>query len=151
MQAIGKLDYVQGKSRPKVECILCSIKEDSENVISLKIYEDDIIIVVLNLYPYNPGHLMIIPNRHITKFNQLTPDERNLMFELVIQCQQMIEDLLTPNGFNVGYNEGLVSGASIEHIHIHVVPRYKSELGFIDIIGQAKIIIQPLSEISFPV
>ncbi|MHA1461281.1 MAG: HIT family protein, partial [Promethearchaeota archaeon] len=64
MQAFGKLGYVQGKSRPDVECILCSVKENDEKVVSLKIYEDDICFVVLNLYPFNPGHLMCVPNRH---------------------------------------------------------------------------------------
>ncbi len=146
LQAVGKLDYAKGK-RPNVECIFCAIKNDNPNVISLKLYENEVYFICLNLYPYNPGHLMIIPSRHVERFEDLTKNERTEIFEATIKAQKMLRKELEPTGFNVGYNQGKYSGASIDHIHIHIVPRYKSELGFIDIIGQTKIIIQRASDI----
>jgi len=139
LQAIGKLNYVKGV-RPKVDCILCSIRDNEPQVESLKVYEDQLVFISLNRYPYNPGHLMVIPRRHIEKFEDLTEMERNYLFGIIINCQKLLQDIFQPTGFNVGYNQGQFSGASINHIHIHIVPRYKSELGYIDIIGQARIV-----------
>ena len=75
MQALGKLDYVQGKARPDVNCILCAVRDNDDRVVTLKVYEDNLCFIVLNLYPYNPAHLMIVTQRHITKFLDLTKEE----------------------------------------------------------------------------
>ena len=71
--ALGKLAYVQGKARPNVECIFCAVRDNDERVVSLKIYEDSLCFIVLNLYPFNPAHLVIVTQRHITKFFDLNP------------------------------------------------------------------------------
>ena len=68
LRALNKLDYVQGKERPKVDCILCAVRDDDDRVASLKVYHDDICFIVLNLYPYNPAHVMVVSNRHILKY-----------------------------------------------------------------------------------
>jgi ATP adenylyltransferase len=81
------------------------------------------------------------------KIDDLSDQDRNRLFELVVQCQKMIQELFGPSGFNVGYNQGQFSGASIDHFHIHVVPRYKSELGFIDIIGQTRVVVEPVQAV----
>ena len=75
LQALGKLDYVQGKSRPIIDCILCGVRDDDERVVSLKIYHDDLLFISLNLYPYNPGHLMVVPNRHLVNYVDLSKEE----------------------------------------------------------------------------
>ncbi|MHA1914286.1 MAG: HIT family protein, partial [Promethearchaeota archaeon] len=87
LQALGKLDYVQGKARPNVDCIFCAVRDNDERVVTLKVYEDDICFIVLNLYPYNPAHLMIVTRRHITKFLELTKEEM-LHISRVIQGAQ---------------------------------------------------------------
>lgn len=139
LQAIGKLNYIKG-DRPKVDCILCCIRDNDPRVESLKVYEDDQVFITLNRYPYNPGHLMVIPRIHIEKFEDLSDQQRDYLFNIVIKIQKLLQEVFQPIGFNVGYNQGQFAGASINHIHVHVVPRYKSELGFIDIIGQARIV-----------
>ena len=144
--AAGKLNYAKGK-RPNVDCIMCAVRDDNPEVTSLKIYSEETLFICLNLYPYNPGHLMVIPTRHIEKFQDLTENERNRLFEVVMNCQDMLQELFNPTGFNVGYNQGEYSGASVKHIHIHVVPRYESELGFIDIVGKTKIILETVNEV----
>ena len=144
--AAGKLNYARGK-RPDVDCIMCAIRDDNPEVISLKIYTEELLFICLNLYPYNPGHLMVIPTRHVEKFEDLKEIERNRLFEVVILCQNMLQDLFHPTGFNVGYNQGENSGASVKHIHVHVVPRYQAELGFIDIVGKTKIILESSDDV----
>jgi ATP adenylyltransferase len=139
--AVGKLNYAKGK-RPDVPCIFCAIKDQHPDVESLTVYEEKMLFICLNLYPYNPGHLMVIPKRHVESFEDLTEVERNRIFKVVMNCQQLLNDLFNPTGYNVGYNQGQYSGASISHIHVHVVPRYKSELGFIDIIGKTHIVVE---------
>jgi ATP adenylyltransferase len=144
--AHGKIQYAKGQ-RPNVSCILCAVRDDSPEVSALKIYQDPSFFISLNLYPYNPGHLMIIPSKHIQKLEDLSNQDRIRIFELVVQCQKMIQELFNPSGFNVGYNQGQFSGASIDHFHIHVVPRYKSELGFIDIIGQTRVVVESVQTV----
>jgi len=130
---------VQGKSRPSVECILCSIRDDDERVVSLKIYHDNTIFITLNLYPYNPGHLMMVPNRHVLKYINLSKQELIHISRAIQGVQLLLDHLYNPKGYNIGVNEGITAGASIEHLHFHIVPRYGAELGFIDIVGKTRI------------
>jgi ATP adenylyltransferase len=140
LRALGKLDYVQGKSRPKVECILCAVKDNDERVVTLKVYEDEILFISLNLYPYNPGHLMIIPNRHITSFLDLSKEEIVHINRTIQGVQLLLDSLYNPKGYNIGINQGIIAGGSIEHLHIHIVPRYGAELGYIDIVGKTRVV-----------
>jgi ATP adenylyltransferase len=144
--AAGKLSYAKG-TRPNVPCILCAVREEHPDVQSFKIYEEELCFICLNLYPYNPGHLMVIPTRHVLRLEDLTDKERNRIFEVVGICQKLLQACFNPTGFNVGYNQGQFSGASVDHLHVHVVPRYKSELGYIDLIGQTRVVVQPVSEV----
>ncbi|UYP47056.1 hypothetical protein NEF87_003341 [Candidatus Lokiarchaeum ossiferum] len=146
LHAIGKLDYVKDQSK-KVECILCAVRENDSRVTALKVYQEELLFISLNLYPYNPGHLMVIPTRHVEKFEDLTKIERERIFEVVIYCQKMLRAIFSPSGFNVGYNQGNFAGASIKHIHVHVVPRYDQELGFIDIIGNGRIVVEEATQV----
>ncbi|MFX1590357.1 MAG: HIT family protein, partial [Promethearchaeota archaeon] len=95
-------------------------------------YEDSLIFISLNLYPYNPGHLMIIPNRHIIKLSDLTKEESNHIIRAIQGLQILLDDTYHPKGYNIGINQGKIAGGSIEHLHFHLVPRYGAELGYID-------------------
>ena len=138
----GKMEYARGEKRPDVECILCAIVEGNDQVTRLDVYRSRLFVVALNLYPYTPGHLMVFPNRHITDLRMLNDEEALELHKLQNLCMDVLEDVYTPHGFNLGYNIGEAGGASIEHLHLHIVPRYRRETGFIDIIGGAKIIIE---------
>lgn len=142
LRAQNKLEYVQGCKKPAVECILCEILKDSPKVERLVIYHDNLATISLNLYPYNPAHLMIFPNRHITDFREFTNEEFLRIFELVKRAEDMITELYNPQGFNIGLNQGQCSGASISHLHFHLVPRFRNELGYIDIIGQTRVVVE---------
>ena len=137
-----KAGYVRGKDKPDVECILCSIRDRDPDVRSLEVWRNEGNIAVLNLYPYNPGHLMIFPHRHVIEPSELTDEEAVELFTSLNLAVQVLKNRYNPKGFNIGFNIGEVSGASIAHLHAHVVPRYGNELGFIDIIGGAKVLIE---------
>lgn len=137
-----KLEYVRGDKRPDVECILCAIVEKNDKVVRLEVYRSDLFVIALNLYPYAPGHLMIFPKRHITDPRMLSHDEVIELHKMQNLSIDVLEKVYSPQGFNVGYNIGEAGGASISHLHLHVVPRYKREIGFIDIIGGVKIIVE---------
>ncbi|NHJ25469.1 MAG: HIT domain-containing protein [Candidatus Lokiarchaeota archaeon] len=147
LRALGKLEYVQGKDRPNVECILCSVRDNDERVVSLKIYDDDILFISLNLYPYNPGHLLIVPNRHIIQFTDLSKQELQHITRTIQGLQHLLDDLYNPKGYNIGINQGRDAGASIEHLHFHLVPRYGSELGYIDIVGKTRVLPEGLESV----
>ena len=140
------MEYVQG-ARPRVDCILCSIRDDDERLQSLKVYQDDIIFVVLNIYPYNIGHLMVCLNRHVMKFTELTKLEIMHIFRAIQGLQLLLDDLYHPHGYNIGLNQGKTAGASLDHIHWHVVPRFPSELGYIDIVGNTRIAVEGLDSV----
>lgn len=137
-----KLEYVRGDKRPDVECILCAIVGKNNKVVRLEVYRSDLFVIALNLYPYAPGHLMIFPKRHITDPRMLSYDEVIELHKMQNLSIDVLEKVYSPQGFNVGYNIGEAGGASISHLHLHIVPRYKREIGFIDIIGGVKIIVE---------
>ncbi len=137
----GKLGYVQGV-RPQVDCILCAAHRREPGVDNLLVYESSRFFVTLNLYPYNPGHLMIVPIRHTETIEDFTQEESLECFELQKMAMRVLKRMYRPRGFNLGYNLGDCSGASIPHVHLHVVPRYHKELGFMDVINGARIIVE---------
>jgi ATP adenylyltransferase len=114
---------------------------------SLKVYNDGLVFVTLNLYPYNPGHLLIVPNRHILKIKEITKEESIHIFRTIQGLQNLLDDLYSPHGYNVGVNERKVAGGSIEHLHFHLVPRYGNELGYIDIVGKTRVVVEGLESV----
>jgi ATP adenylyltransferase len=138
----NKMDYARGKNRPDVDCILCAIVSGDERVEKLAVYQSELFFVSLNLYPYTPGHLMVFPKRHIVDIRELTSEEVEQLHDIQNLCLNVLDKLYSPRGYNIGYNIGNAAGASIQHLHLHIVPRYQRELGFIDIIGGAKIIVE---------
>ena len=136
----NKLGYLKGK-KPH-GCILCLISEGSDQVDRLVVTESDHIMVSLNLYPYNPGHLLLFPRRHITDVRQFSPEEREAMDLEANRCLDVLDHVYSPAGYNIGYNLGLVAGGSIEHLHLHIIPRYKNEIGIAELLGGKKVLVQ---------
>ncbi len=137
----SKIGYVRG-DRPSVDCILCAIVAHDKKVVDSEIISTKLMTVALNLYPYNPGHLMIFPKRHVEDIEELSPDEIMETQSLTVLSMKVLRKYYHPRGFNIGYNIGDCSGASIKHLHCHIVPRYQNELGFVDILGGSKIYVE---------
>lgn len=138
----SKKGYVKGENRPKVDCILCEVCKNNPEVDNLLIWKNEIVAASVNLYPYTSGHIFIFPVRHVTETSQLNDEEVMQMHRLQVFSVEVLKELYKPGGFNIGYNVGYSSGASIEHLHQHIVPRYPRELGFVDIISGTKLFIE---------
>jgi ATP adenylyltransferase len=138
----NKMEYLRGHKRSAVDCIICSILQKDPVVSNLLVFENETVACSVNLYPYNAGHLFIFPVRHIVDPRELTEKEQAEMNKLRNFAITQLEEIYQPNGFNIGFNIGYASGASIDHLHQHIVPRYERELGFVDIISGSKIIIE---------
>jgi len=143
-----RLDYLRGENRPldgnDVACPFCRIPtlNDQEGLIA---YRGKTAYVVMNLYPYNPGHLLICAYRHVPDLTDLTEEERNEIAELASHAMTTIRKVSQPEGFNLGMNQGAVSGAGVaQHIHQHVVPRWSGDANFMPIIGKTKVLPQLL-------
>lgn len=137
----NKLDYTRGK-RPPVDCILCAVARDDPKVDNLRVFRHGSWFVTLNLYPYNPGHLMLVPQAHLTDVRELSEAEVLELHRLQVLTLQVLEREYRPGGFNIGYNIGPASGASIDHIHLQIVPRYRTEVGFFDLLSDSRVIVE---------
>ena len=135
-----KMKYVQG-TRPE-GCILCHIRDKNPVSIDLTVYRNDLFIVTVNLYPYNPGHLMIFPVQHIEDVREYSEDEDRGFLQLNRIFLNILDKLYQPSGYNLGYNMGLTSGASIKHLHYHMIPRYPRELGVADLIAGKRVLVE---------
>jgi ATP adenylyltransferase len=135
-----KLGYLKGK-KPE-GCILCLVRDGSGDVESLVVHQSDLSMVSLNLYPYNPGHLLLFPKRHVVDIRDLSGAERTDLDVLTRRCLDILDRTHGPAGYNLGYNMGLVAGASIEHLHMHIVPRYPREIGFAELLAGKRVIVQ---------
>ena len=116
---INKICYIKNKKITK-DCILCSIRDHDPDVENLEVTQTGNFIVSVNLYPFNPGHLMIFPKEHITDFCNISDEQAVELHALTKRVISALKDEFKPTGFNVGYNIGNWSGASIDHIHQHI-------------------------------
>lgn len=137
----SKKDYIRGK-KPDVKCILCSVINKDKEVESLEILKTDNLMASLNLYPYNNGHILIFPLRHVVDIRELTEEEELEISRLTRYFLDVLEEIYKPSGYNIGYNLGNFAGASISHLHLHIIPRYPNELGIIDLIGGSKVLVE---------
>ncbi|MFH2139124.1 MAG: HIT domain-containing protein [Candidatus Omnitrophota bacterium] len=141
-----RIKYIQGKKTKS--CIFCQKpkqKKDSENfIIKRKKYSYS----MLNTFPYNNGHVMVIPYRHVAELEDLKAGEIKEVMELVKESIKTLKKYLKPQGFNMGINMGKVAGAGIDkHIHVHIVPRWSGDTNFMSTVSQTKIISQSLQEL----
>lgn len=142
----NKREYITRAREPGGPCIICAIIAEAPEVTNLLVWKNDQVAACANLYPYNAGHLLLFPLRHIHDPREFTAAEALQMQCLLNHTLETLDKVYQPSGYNIGYNVGEASGASIPHLHQHVVPRYSRELGFVDITAGAKIIIEDPSE-----
>jgi ATP adenylyltransferase len=124
------------------ECILCGLVKHTGASPDLTVYEDDLFNVVVNLYPYNPGHVMIFPRRHLEDIRDYTGEEALALHKLTRTCLGTLDKVYRPSAYNLGYNMGGDAGASIQHLHLHIIPRYPRELGIADIVAGKRVLVE---------
>ena len=127
-------------SSKEKDCIFCSyLREDNDrdNLILLRGKHS---FIIMNRYPYNSGHLMVAPNSHKARLDELTKDEYTEMFEMLTLCSKLLTTAMPADGLNVGINLGETAGSSIrDHLHIHIVPRFTGDTNFMPVIGLTKV------------
>jgi ATP adenylyltransferase len=146
-----RMVYLMGEHKPEdgdagPQCPFCRAPGLSDDD-GLVVARGANAFVVLNLYPYNPGHLMICPYRHVADYRELTRDETVELAELSQRAMQVLTDVARPHGFNLGMNQGAVAGAGIAaHLHQHVVPRWGGDANFLPIVARTKALPELLSD-----
>ncbi|RJQ75718.1 HIT domain-containing protein [Pseudonocardiaceae bacterium YIM PH 21723] len=145
-----RMAYIRGVGRPAQDeaegCPFCRAVE-LEDEGGLIIARGKLVFATLNLFPYNPGHLMVLPYRHVADYTDLTPDEIIELAEFTQRAMRAMRHAAAPHGFNIGMNQGSVAGAGIAaHLHQHVVPRWGGDANFMPVIGHTKVIPQLLGE-----
>ncbi len=140
-----RIEYIQMEKAKG--CILCEKPRQNNDAVNYILYRGDKNFIILNSYPYNPGHLMVAPYRHIANLEELTDEERNEHFELVSRSIKVLKQAFNPDGFNLGTNIGKLAGAGIdEHIHTHIVPRWGGDANFMPVIADTRVVPEALAE-----
>jgi ATP adenylyltransferase len=142
-----RMEYIQA-NKDDAEgsgCLLCRLRdgEGSERVL----VRTELAYVVLNKYPYNPGHLMVVPGRHVGDLEELRDDESLELQRLLRRSMRALREESAPHGFNIGMNLGRISGAGIpDHLHWHVVPRWSGDTNFMPVVGETRVLPELVEE-----
>jgi ATP adenylyltransferase len=122
-------------------CVLCRALESADTDSSLVVHAARLAFVVVNLYPYNAGHLMVSPRRHVGSLAEATPEELAEMMLLARRLEVVLTEVYHPDGVNLGMNLGRAAGAGVEgHLHLHVVPRWNGDTNFMTVVGETRVI-----------
>jgi ATP adenylyltransferase len=143
-----RMAYIKGEDKPAAEheCPFCSIPSlpDADGLV---VARGSSVYAVLNLYPYNSGHLMVVPYRHVADYTDLTSAETLELAQFTQHAMRAIRDASGAQGFNIGMNQGQVAGAGIAaHLHQHLVPRWGGDTNFMPVLGHTKVLPQLLTE-----
>ena len=135
-------------SKKEKGCLFCKRLKEKDSVKNLIVYRGKKALVILNKFPYNAGHTMIVPIRHVGQIEKLKADEAAEFFELLQKTVVKIKKILNPTSMNLGMNLGKASGAGVPgHLHMHIVPRWTGDTNFMPIIGKTKVVSLPLDPI----
>ena len=140
--------YIETRKKPAAGNPFPALLTAGDDRASLIVHRGKTCFVLLNNFPYNPGHLMVLPNREVGELADLTSEERTEFLELIIRAQQALSKTMSPGGFNVGINVGKVAGAGIpQHLHAHIVPRWDGDHNFMPVTAETHILPQALEEL----
>lgn len=143
------MEYIQAAKEPNADegCIFCDLPVEDDDERTKILARGERSFVILNSYPYNPGHLMVAPFRHLGEFGALEADELAEVDALIARSIEVLSAEMQPHGYNLGMNLGRVAGAGIPgHVHWHVVPRWNGDTNFMPVIGQTRVLPELLEE-----
>lgn len=140
-----RMEYIKGVKEEG--CIFCDKPKQTRDRENLIVHRGRHTFVIMNKYPYNNGHLMVVPYRHEAEVDKLTAEENAEMMTLLQCCARALKTVCAPHGFNIGMNVGAVAGAGIDgHLHFHIVPRWYADTNFMPILGHTKVVSEGLWE-----
>jgi ATP adenylyltransferase len=151
LYAPWRIEYILAPKRgePAEESIFTKIARSSEDEANLVLARDKTCYALLNSFPYTGGHLMVVPYKQAPDFDDLTDDELADFLKLTRRCQKALKEVMRPQGFNIGANLGRVAGAGIvEHLHIHVVPRWNGDTNFMPVLANTSVLPEALLDIA---
>ncbi|HDQ45055.1 MAG TPA: HIT domain-containing protein [bacterium] len=141
-----RISYIENCDRT-TGCIFCEKPGEDKDRENLIVVRGETAFVIMNRYPYNNGHLMIVPYRHTSDPDSFSEMEKSECFDLLTASQQVLEQVMHPHGYNIGMNIGRVAGAGIaDHLHYHLVPRWDGDTNFMPILGHAKVVSEGLEQ-----
>lgn len=149
LHAPWRIEYILGP-KPKLETSLfTSIAQSTDDISNLVIVRDRTCYALLNRYPYNGGHLMVVPYKEVADLHGLTDEELADLWKLARRCISALTAVMKPDGFNVGINLGKVAGAGIvEHLHVHIVPRWNGDTNFMPVIANTGVLPEALLDVA---
>jgi ATP adenylyltransferase len=138
--------YIQ-QSETVSSCLFCDVASARDDERNHVVHRGSRSLVMLNLYPYNSGHLMVIPYQHVGTLPEVEPAAGADVFRVTQLAVRALQEAMSPHGFNVGVNQGKVAGAGIaDHIHLHVVPRWNGDTNFMPVVGEVKVLPESLED-----
>ena len=135
-----RMEYVKSVDKTP-GCVLCRARDGEDGSERLLVHATPLNIVLMNLYPYNSGHVMIAPRRHVATLAEAAPEELTEMMALARRMEGALKEVYNPEGVNLGMNLGRPAGAGVpDHIHLHLVPRWSGDTSFMTVVGQTRVI-----------
>lgn len=132
-------------SIPPSGCIFCDFPARRDDHATFILHRGETCFTIMNIYPYNPGHIMVVPFRHVADYDELCDKELLEMHRTVRQWLRVIRKIMTPQGFNLGVNVGKVAGAGVAgHVHLHIVPRWNGDTNFMPVFGEVRVVPEAL-------
>lgn len=142
-----RMEYIRSSLEEDQGCFLCDLPAEDDDEKNLILARGELAFVILNRFPYNPGHLMVAPYRHTGELEDLTEEELRDVDRLLQRSVRALKEEYQPDGFNLGMNLGRVAGAGVpDHIHWHVVPRWAGDTNFMPVVGETKVLPELLEE-----
>jgi ATP adenylyltransferase len=144
LHAYWRMEYIEAPRRPNGGNIFVELPALGDDAKALIIHRSPLSYLILNRFPYNPGHLMAVPFRTVSDLAELDAAERADLMDEIILGQEILRAAISPNGFNLGFNLGTAAGGSIAHLHAHIVPRWTGDTNFMPVIGQTRVLPESL-------
>ncbi|MBN1869882.1 MAG: HIT domain-containing protein [Candidatus Omnitrophica bacterium] len=140
-----RIKYVRNIGKNSNECVFCKIQREKKDQKNFVVTRAKHAYSVLNIYPYNNGHMLIVPNRHVSDLSGLRKEEREGLMDLLEAAKKLLDKTMMADGYNIGINLGKIAGAGFpRHVHIHLVPRWQGDVNFMPVTGHTKVISQSL-------
>jgi ATP adenylyltransferase len=146
LHAYWRMEYIEAPRFPAVKRPFTELPALGDDRAALIIHRSPLCYLMLNRFPYNPGHLLAIPFREITDIEELTVEESADLMTIITFGKKLVRSVMKPDGFNVGFNLGTAAGGSIPHLHGHIVPRWNGDNNFMPVLGQTRILPQALEQ-----
>lgn len=141
-----RMKYIENTEKEE-GCVFCNAHAKEDSAANLIAFRDERTFVILNLYPYTSGHLMVVPFGHVATLEELDPATRAEMMELTSRCTTVLRTIYRPQAFNVGANIGEAAGAGVPgHVHIHIVPRWGADTNFMSVLGETRVLPESLED-----